>query len=125
MQLENVSYRTKWARCTAGLGAVCILFLVSVGAPVHLGSNLVWPGDPDNASAATDCPLTFDAPIWAVAQEKLDEKAAQPRTNVVPPDGDVVLLDDWDYSAIVRGRFLGRHKPPKHKPPKHKPSKHK
>jgi hypothetical protein len=47
----------------------------------------------------------FDAPAWSAAVLKAGtQESAQAVARVTRPADEVILLDDWTYTAIFRGR---------------------
>ncbi len=100
--------KTGWV---SRVGAAGVLSLVVGGAFVFLASDALWPTATAQELGA-ESPLAFDAPTWAVARANADEKAGHMRaTAVVQGTNEIVVIDDWNYTAIVRGRP----QPSKHK----------
>jgi hypothetical protein len=93
---------TSQFRSTAGIGTAVLLFSLIVSAVALLGTDLLGG---QSLPTVSESPFTFDVPALALAQEKIDKDAGRAASQaLLQPDGEVVVLDDWNYTAIVRGR---------------------
>jgi hypothetical protein len=101
MQLERNCLRTKLTGFLAGLVTMGV-FLASIGGAIaYLGSAMSW-----SIMENSQSPLVLDAPARTVAFVRATEKepGRTATTTVINPAGEVVILDDWNYTAITRGR---------------------
>jgi hypothetical protein len=100
--MQEHERKTSWIRFAAGFGTAVLLFSLIVGAVAFLGLGLLGEG---SLQAVSENPLTFDVPAVALAQEEIDKHVGRSGSRpLVQPSGEVVVLDDWSYTAIVRGR---------------------
>jgi hypothetical protein len=63
-------------------------------------------GPPSLLATAWANPFTWDAPVRTIARFKAVEKDAgrSAPMPVINASDETVILDDWNYTAIVRGR---------------------
>jgi len=104
MQVQEHASKRSWLRSAADLSAAILLFSCLISAIVLLGMELLREGD-SSLQAVSENPLTFDVPALAVTKENIDQHAGRSASRpLLQPSGEVVVLDDWSYTAIVRGR---------------------
>jgi hypothetical protein len=98
----QAQHATSQIRSAAGFGTAVLLFSLIVSAVAFLGTDLLGE---QSLPAVSGSPFTFDVPALALAQEKIDKDAGRADSRaLLQPGGEVVVLDDWNYTAIVRGR---------------------
>jgi hypothetical protein len=96
MQPEKLNPRTRYL---TGPFSVAVFLVCVAGALASFGPPSLRPG-------SWTSPFTWDAPTRTIARFKTLEKDAGHSTSmpVVNAGGETVILDDWNYTAIVRGR---------------------
>ena len=107
MQPERNSWQKRLTAILAG-PLTAGVFLASIcGGIAYLGSATPWSiMETTQTVGSPRSPLTLDGPARTVAFVRFTEKETG-RTatkTVINPAGEVVVLDDWNYTAIVRGR---------------------
>jgi hypothetical protein len=87
-------------RISSRLFPVLVVLASFGGAIVYLGSTPPWSapeGLPRN-------PLVFDAPTRSVVVTLAEKQPGRfATTSIFNSVGEVIVLDDWNYAAIVRG----------------------
>ena len=83
----------------AGVLTFGLLAMGASGALASFGPQILPRG-------AWISPFTWDAPTRTIARDKSLEKGSGRTATVAvfSPAGEVVVLDDWNYTAICRGR---------------------
>jgi hypothetical protein len=107
MQLERNCLKKELTVPLAGLFTTGVLLASIGGAIAYLGSPLPWAiMESSQTVESPGSPPVWDAPARTVAFVRSTEKAPghTATATVVSPSGEVVILDDWQYTAIVRGR---------------------
>lgn len=101
---ECLLKRSAWGILTAvfffGVAGLALGFLapgiLGLAGEASLGSDL----------AHSKSPLTFDAPAWTVARIKsgISDTSNAVKRSGASYEGEVLTLNNWSYTAIVRGR---------------------
>lgn len=99
----------------AGLRTAILLAAATSGVFAYLGPELLRSAlSAANSQELTpgDSPLAFDAPTWELARLKAGEKElGRPVPSAKDQGTDEVVLDDWSYTAIVRGHRVSSLRP--------------
>jgi hypothetical protein len=94
----------KFLSCLAPrLGTAVLVAAVTLGAWNVLDAGSCFGTDPNLSCPVS--PFTFDAPAWNTARVKAGAKAGAQAISspTALPTGEVIFVDDWTYTAIVRG----------------------
>jgi hypothetical protein len=88
----------------AGFLLVCVTAALAYLSPGVLRSHSPSQA-PDGAPSSLGSLLPFDAPVWSAAVFKAGmSEGGQAVARVTRPTEEVVVVNDWNYTAIVRGR---------------------
>ena len=101
MQLESNSFMKRLTVLLAGLFTTGV-FLASIGGAIaYLGSAMSWSIMDSQTVKSPKSPLVWDAPARTVAFVNSTEKDSgrKATTTVINPAGEVVILDDWNYTG--------------------------